>query len=180
MGLFSRWFGGKRETVFIPKENVVAFLPQDDVVVEPEFVVDIKKFRPVPKWTHAGHAGRDLFCPQCGKSSRVYHFSWSALTCSHCSAAVDKYDWLLEIKQIRRRSRDAGSTNPRLKKNSQFLRINDILDRLSISRETLRRWRRTGVFPNPKHLGPGDFRVVWDPSEIEDWIKTRPAGRFRQ
>ena len=169
MGFFSWWVGEKARTVFIPKE---------DAVVEPEFVVDLKKFRTVPKWTHAGHAGKDIFCPRCSKPSRVFHFAWSALTCSHCSAAVDKYDWLLEIRKTARLRR---RTNPRDRVHSdKLLRINDVLDRLNGSRETLRRWRKTGLFPNPKHLGRGDFRLVWDPSEIEDWIKTRPAGRFRQ
>ena len=152
MGFFSWWFGEKDSTVFIPKE---------DAVVEPEFVVDLKKFRTVPKWAHAARGGTDIFCPRCSKPSRVFHFAW-----------------LLEIRKTARLRR---RTNPRDRVHSdKLLRINDVLDRLNVSRETLRRWRKTGLFPNPKHLGRGDFRLVWDPSEIEDWIKTRPAGRFRQ
>lgn len=49
----------------------------------------------VNKNTRAGSEGKDIFCPHCRTLSRVYHFSWSALTCNHCSTDVDKEDWLL-------------------------------------------------------------------------------------
>ena len=49
----------------------------------------------VNKNTRAGSEGKDIFCPHCHTLSRVYHFSWSAFTCNHCSTDVNKEDWLL-------------------------------------------------------------------------------------
>ena len=75
--------------------------PEDTVgdhPVEDEFKADPKKFRPVPKWTHAGKAGKTIYCPECGNWTHVHNFAWSALVCSHCKAEVKKYDWLLPVK----------------------------------------------------------------------------------
>ena len=49
----------------------------------------------VNKNTRAGAEGKDIFCPHCHTLSRVYHFSWSAFTCRHCSTDVNKEDWLV-------------------------------------------------------------------------------------
>ena len=49
----------------------------------------------VTKNTRAGYGGRNIFCPKCDNRSRVYHFSWSALSCQHCDTMIDKYDWKL-------------------------------------------------------------------------------------
>ena len=49
----------------------------------------------VNKNTRAGAEGKDIFCPHCHTLSRVYHFSWSAFTCNHCSTDVNKEDWLV-------------------------------------------------------------------------------------
>ena len=47
------------------------------------------------KTARAGKYGKDLFCPYCNHKHTVYHFSWSALCCIHCDAAVNKLDWRL-------------------------------------------------------------------------------------
>ena len=60
-----------------------------------DYVTDTKKFIRVPKWTHSGWAGKDIYCPACGDVTHVYNFSWSALACSKCKAVTGKYDWLL-------------------------------------------------------------------------------------
>ena len=49
----------------------------------------------VNRHTRAGYGGRNIFCPKCDNRSRVYHFSWSALSCQHCDTMIDKYDWKL-------------------------------------------------------------------------------------
>ena len=67
----------------------------DDSTVEPEFVVNPRKFKTVPKWTHGGKKGKDVYCPKCGEGTHVDHFGWSALACPKCHAEVDKYDWLM-------------------------------------------------------------------------------------
>ena len=43
--------------------------------------------------TRAKREGRVIRCPKCSKEGRVYHFSWSALTCVYCHQVSDKYDW---------------------------------------------------------------------------------------
>jgi ribosomal protein L37AE/L43A len=43
--------------------------------------------------TRAPKHGRVIVCPECDAESRVYHFAWSALTCTKCEADVAKNDW---------------------------------------------------------------------------------------
>ena len=57
-----------------------------------------KKFRQVPKWTHAGRKGKTIFCPECGKSTHVHNFGWDSLKCTHCGTDVEKYHWLLPVE----------------------------------------------------------------------------------
>lgn len=45
--------------------------------------------------TRAGKNGKEIVCPKCNGTSRVYHFSWSATTCQKCKEMIDKYDWSL-------------------------------------------------------------------------------------
>jgi hypothetical protein len=54
-------------------------------------------FQPIPKWTHGGKKGKSVFCPECSSATHVYNFKWSALVCGHCSAAVNKRDWLMRV-----------------------------------------------------------------------------------
>ena len=49
----------------------------------------------VNKYTRGGKNGRAIVCTQCNNYDRVYHFSWSALSCIHCDATVNKSDWKL-------------------------------------------------------------------------------------
>jgi ribosomal protein S27E len=55
----------------------------------------------VNKHTRAGKNGKRIFCPECNKPTKVYHFSWSAITCSSCSQMINKLDWLLKERQFR-------------------------------------------------------------------------------
>jgi ribosomal protein S27E len=50
----------------------------------------------VDKNTRAGQEGRVITCPNCNKSSVVYHFSWSALGCINCKEMIDKNKWQIE------------------------------------------------------------------------------------
>jgi len=74
--------------------------------IEDEFKVDPKKFRPVPKWTHPGKKGKDIYCPKCGNTTHVFHFGWDALRCQFCQGITDKYAWLLPVR--RGRKKEAG------------------------------------------------------------------------
>jgi|TARA_R110000787_G_scaffold72678_1_gene162027 hypothetical protein len=73
--------------------------PADDVPHEFHEVLDDRKFQPVPKWTHAGKAGKMIYCPKCGVPGRVYNFAWSALVCNACATVIEKYEWLMPVKK---------------------------------------------------------------------------------
>ena len=47
----------------------------------------------VTKYTRGGKYGKQLVCPECDNIIRIYHFSFSVLTCPKCKQSVDKYDW---------------------------------------------------------------------------------------
>ena len=47
----------------------------------------------VTKYTRGGKYGKQLVCPECDNIIRVYHFSFSGLTCPKCKQSVDKYRW---------------------------------------------------------------------------------------
>ena len=49
----------------------------------------------VTKSTRASKQGKLIICPQCNSHSRVFHFSWSALTCQCCRDSIDKPEWIL-------------------------------------------------------------------------------------
>ena len=50
----------------------------------------------VSKYTRASkYYGKEIVCPRCDASTRVYHFSWSALGCQECGAMVEKNQWRL-------------------------------------------------------------------------------------
>tara|TARA_R100000306_G_C4307954_1_gene108643 strand:+ start:277 stop:582 length:306 start_codon:yes stop_codon:yes gene_type:complete len=50
-------------------------------------------FQQVDRYTRAGRYGRDIDCPKCLNSTRVYHFAWSSLLCGKCGEYIDKYRW---------------------------------------------------------------------------------------
>ena len=41
------------------------------------------------KYAKAGKYGKDLFCPYCNHQHRVYHFSWTSLTCHPVATAYE-------------------------------------------------------------------------------------------
>ena len=47
----------------------------------------------VTRYTRGGKYGKQLVCPECDNIIRVYHFSFSGLTCPKCKQSVDKYSW---------------------------------------------------------------------------------------
>ncbi len=50
-------------------------------------------------FTKAKIRGTIIFCPHCNATSRVYHFSWSALICQSCRREVQKKEFLIEAKK---------------------------------------------------------------------------------
>ena len=51
------------------------------------------RYKSVNRYTRAGFGGREIICPKCDASTRVYHFSWSALECQWCKSMVNKNEW---------------------------------------------------------------------------------------
>ena len=49
----------------------------------------------VNKYTRAGVYGKWIKCPNCSQTSKVFHFSWSALTCQYCGKSINKLNWKL-------------------------------------------------------------------------------------
>ena len=42
------------------------------------------------------YSGALIKCPECQHISRVYHLSWSALSCQKCKKSHLKKDWFIE------------------------------------------------------------------------------------
>ena len=55
----------------------------------------------VTKYTRAGREGRTIYCPECNAPNKVYHFSWSALTCGGCKQMIGKYYFSIKPRQYR-------------------------------------------------------------------------------
>ena len=53
----------------------------------------------VTRYTRGGKYGKQLVCPDCDNIIRVYHFSFSGLTCPKCKQSVAKYDWKVRTIQ---------------------------------------------------------------------------------
>ncbi len=55
-----------------------------------------------------------------------------------------------------------------------LLRQREVLALVKVSRPTLWSWRRAGTFPAPIRLGPNT--IAWRQSDVEAWLKKRPAA----
>lgn len=53
-------------------------------------------------------------------------------------------------------------------------REKDVLALLGVSKATLWRWRREGVFPHPIQLGPNT--VGWRRGDVDEWLASRPVA----
>ena len=53
----------------------------------------------VTRYTRGGKNGKQVVCPECDNIIRIYHFSFSGLTCPQCKQSVDKYDWKVRTIQ---------------------------------------------------------------------------------
>ena len=100
----------------------------------------------VNKNTRAGSEGKDIFCPHCHTLSRVYHFSWSALTCNHCSTDVDKEDWLLTDVSYKGVLEPRHSPSPPM---SPFEQMTEQQNSSPVNKKI-----------NPSHYKQGDIEVI--------------------
>ena len=62
----------------------------------------------VTRYTRGGKNGKQLVCPDCDNIIRIYHFSFSGLTCPQCKQSVAKYDW--KVKTIQDQLRTDNDT----------------------------------------------------------------------
>ena len=51
----------------------------------------------VSKYTRAGRNGREIVCPNCNDKHKVFHFSWTALTCMDCGKDINKEEWTVAL-----------------------------------------------------------------------------------
>ena len=63
-----------------------------------DFTLVIKNSN-VTRYTRGGKNGKQIVCPDCGNIIRIYHFSFSGLTCPQCKQSVDKYRWKVRTIQ---------------------------------------------------------------------------------
>lgn len=56
---------------------------------------------------------------------------------------------------------------------THFLTRPEVLGLTRVSRATIDRWERDGLFPRRRQLGPR--RVAWDSAEVAAWAASRPA-----
>ena len=51
----------------------------------------------IKKKDRAGLDGKNIMCPHCEHTARIYNLAWSSLTCLSCKADVPKYNgWLID------------------------------------------------------------------------------------
>ena len=54
----------------------------------------------------------------------------------------------------------------------RMLRIQELEDRVGVTRSTIDRWERTGRFPARRQLGEG--AVGWLETEVDEWLQSLP------
>jgi hypothetical protein len=52
----------------------------------------------------------------------------------------------------------------------------DLATMMHVSTRTLRNWRKRGLLPEPL-AHPGRHRLLWPASTIDNWLRSRPAGK---
>ena len=68
----------------------------------------------VTRYTRGGKNGKQLVCPECDNIIRIYHFSFSGLTCPKCKQSVDKYSWKVRTTE----GKSASAIQDRLEPDS--------------------------------------------------------------
>ncbi len=59
----------------------------------------------------------------------------------------------------------------------KFLRTNQLIEKVGLSRSTIWRLESQGKFPKRRQIGPG--AVGWLEEEIEQWMLNRPVAENR-
>ena len=90
--------------------NDSKILPRRDANAA-DFKTQSNKNSCVTKYTRAGKNGKQIVCPECDNIIRIYHFSFSGLTCPKCKQSVDKYRW--KVRTIQDQLGTDSNTNRR-------------------------------------------------------------------
>ena len=67
---------------------------------------------------------------------------------------------------------DAPNTQLARPFDDEFWSIQIVKRKTGLSRTTLYKYIKLGLFPRQRHLGPG--RIAWRASEVRHWIESRP------
>jgi excisionase family DNA binding protein len=59
----------------------------------------------------------------------------------------------------------------------QFMKIDEVAARLTVSRATIYNWIKDPEYAFPRQVRLGPNRVVWVRSEVEQWAKGRRDAR---
>jgi prophage regulatory protein len=59
----------------------------------------------------------------------------------------------------------------------RMLRIQELEDRVGVTRSTIDRWERAGRFPTRRQLGEG--AVGWLETEVDEWLQSLPRSTRR-
>ncbi len=54
----------------------------------------------------------------------------------------------------------------------RYLRLPEVIELTGVSRATIYRWQRRGIFPKSRKMGPQSVGFV--EAEVREWMKTRP------
>ena len=60
----------------------------------------------------------------------------------------------------------------------RYLRVSEVLSLAGISRSTLYRWLKQGIFPKRYQIGPGLVGFVEE--EVREWLENRPEVGMRE
>lgn len=66
--------------------------------------------------------------------------------------------------------RKLKNRKPEREIKNRLLSVNEVLDKIGISRTALYNWRKSGRFPEGRRIA-GSNLVKWSESTIDDWIK---------
>lgn len=56
----------------------------------------------------------------------------------------------------------------------RYLRLPEVIVLTGVSRATIYRWQREGLFPKSRRIGPQ--AVGFRESEVREWMQTRPVS----
>lgn len=122
--------------------------------------------------TRAGQDGKVIFCPICDHPERVYNFSWSAMQCSNCKNAVEKFEWFVMSKANNSRKPTASDDS---KKPIANVASNDKKKPMADNGTSID--DRTSIDDLPSVVRREIFRTI-PAQNIEIWPKVSNCGYF--